>query len=214
MPEPDNFQTEQTLLMNKPARGRPNLRNHLIQVACELLRAQGPSALTARAVARRAGVAEATVFNNFGDLRGLLIAISREGFPEYDALIACIDRGPGTRVADWLAEVFELNRRYMLAALPLSMQQLVTLAPQKSPAPKSPENRLVTFTHRTLCERLESLRAAGQIRQDADIPAAAMLLVAGGAHAALAEFTTGIKSVLSENPDELARRLVGQLGLV
>jgi len=165
--------------------------------------------LTARAVARRAEVAEATVFNNFSDLRGLLVAVSREGFPEYDTLLACINRGPAASVENWLAEVFELNRVYMLAALPLSMQLLVTLSNQKTS-----EDELVTSTHRALCEQLESLREAGQIRKDADIPAAAMLLVAGGTHAALTEFTTGMKSVLREPPGEIARRLVCQLGLV
>ena len=195
--------------MNRPTRGRPSSRSLLLRVACELLREEGPSAVTAREVARRSGVAEATVFNNFGDLRGLLIAVSRQGFPEYESLIACIKGGPKAGVVDWLAEVIELNRRYMLAALPLAMHQMVT-----SSSEKTREDRLVTLTHKALCSQLESLRESGQIKKDVDISAAAMLLVAGGAHAALTEFTTGIKSVLNEDPGEMARRLVSQLRLV
>lgn len=195
--------------MKKPSRGRPNLRSQLINAACELLREQGPLALTARAIAQRAGVAEATVFNNFGDLRGLLVAVGREGFPEYDTLIECIHRGPQDELVDWLIEVFELNRLYMLAVLPLSVQQLNKQEPKKKG-----DNALVGSIQRALCQQLEMLKENGRIRDGVDIAAASMLLVAGGGHAALTELTTGLHSVVGEDRVEVARRVVLQLGIV
>lgn len=195
--------------MTKPARGRPNSRHLLVRAATELLREKGPAAVTARAVARQAGVAEATVFNNFGDLRGLLVALGREGIPEYDTLVAHIRQGPRSGVAEWLEGIVELNRVYMLAALPLSVHQLGA-----GPSGWVDQKELVMSTHTLLCEQLEKLSASGLINKNADVPAAAMLLVAGAAHAALSDMTAGVASVLCDDPGEMAHRIVSQLNLV
>lgn len=194
--------------MTKPARGRPSLRNHLIGAARELLRDEGPSALTARGVARRAGVVDATIFNNFGDLRGLLFAVAQEGFPEYDRVVACIERGPGDDVDAWLAEVFDLSRLYLIATLPLSVQQLAAHSPVKNS-----EQTLPTSIIGTLSSKLQDLQRAGRITRKADTLTAAMLLVSAGAHAALTEFTAGVTSLVCDDSDELARRIVAQLAL-
>ena len=195
--------------MNKPSRGRPSLRKQLIEAAGELLRDEGPSALTARAVARRAGVAEATVFNNFGDLRGLLVAVGREAIPEYDELMDSINSGPGASVTDWLIEVFKLNRLYILAALPLSAQQMMIKTPQQKA-----DDILVNATQRAICSQFEMLVSAGKLKKDLDISAAAMLLMSGSGFCALCEITTGLVSPVTEDPAELARRMVAQMDLV
>ena len=67
----------------KPAPGpyhHGDLRRALLGAALEVLDEVGPSALSLREVARRAGVSHAAPAHHFGDKSGLLTAIAIEGF--------------------------------------------------------------------------------------------------------------------------------------
>jgi AcrR family transcriptional regulator len=57
-----------------------NLRRVLLDVAAAEIAERGPSALSLREVARRAGVSHAAPAHHFGDKTGLLTAIATEGF--------------------------------------------------------------------------------------------------------------------------------------
>jgi AcrR family transcriptional regulator len=69
-------------------RGRPRPRSYhhgdlkaaLVDAAVEILRAQGPQALTLRAVARRVGVSQAAPYRHFADRRALVAAVAEQGF--------------------------------------------------------------------------------------------------------------------------------------
>ncbi|WP_199044139.1 TetR/AcrR family transcriptional regulator [Glycomyces salinus] len=64
-----------------------DLRRALIDAAVESLGETGPSALSLRAVAKRAGVSHAAPAHHFGDKAGLLTAVATEGYGRFaDAL--------------------------------------------------------------------------------------------------------------------------------
>ncbi|MEU6246144.1 TetR/AcrR family transcriptional regulator [Glycomyces sp. NPDC047010] len=64
-----------------------DLRRALIDAAVEAVAEAGPSALSLRAVAKRAGVSHAAPAHHFGDKAGLLTAVAAEGFDRFaDAL--------------------------------------------------------------------------------------------------------------------------------
>ncbi|KKD08637.1 TetR/AcrR family transcriptional regulator [Streptomyces sp. WM6386] len=68
----------------KPASRRPyhhgDLRRAVLTAALDVIAADGPSALSLRDLARRAGVSHAAPAHHFGDRTGLLTAIAAEGF--------------------------------------------------------------------------------------------------------------------------------------
>jgi AcrR family transcriptional regulator len=64
-----------------------DLRRALIAAAVEAIAESGPSALSLRAVAKRAGVSHAAPAHHFGDKAGLLTAVAAEGYDRFaDAL--------------------------------------------------------------------------------------------------------------------------------
>ena len=75
-------------------RGRPSLlhRADVLAAAVKLLRDDGPSGLTARAVADALGVSRQVVYTQFGSLGGLVDALYREGFEQLRAGAETIDK--------------------------------------------------------------------------------------------------------------------------
>jgi AcrR family transcriptional regulator len=70
----------------KPAEAsRQETREHLVEVAADLLRADGPAGVTTRAVAQAAGVQAPTIYRLFGDKDGLLDAVAEHVFATYVA---------------------------------------------------------------------------------------------------------------------------------
>ncbi|MDZ4370838.1 MAG: TetR/AcrR family transcriptional regulator [Phenylobacterium sp.] len=76
----------------KSAEPRPyhhgDLRRALIEAARRLLEAEGPSALSLRAVAREAGVSPAAPYHHFKDKAELLDAVAHEGWDIMGGLMA------------------------------------------------------------------------------------------------------------------------------
>jgi AcrR family transcriptional regulator len=65
-----------------------DLRRALIDAARRILEAEGPSALSLRAVAREAGVSPAAPYHHFKDKGELLDAVAQEGWEMLDEVIA------------------------------------------------------------------------------------------------------------------------------
>jgi AcrR family transcriptional regulator len=65
-----------------------DLRRALVDAAMRLLEAEGPSALSLRAVAREAGVSPAAPYHHFKDKSELLDAVAREGWHRLDLAMA------------------------------------------------------------------------------------------------------------------------------
>jgi AcrR family transcriptional regulator len=57
-----------------------DLKTARVDAACDLLRRQGPEALTLRAVARAAGVSQTAPYRHFTDRRALVAAVAERGF--------------------------------------------------------------------------------------------------------------------------------------
>src|SRR3954466_6936111 len=76
---------------SQAAEARPyhhgDLRRALIDAARRILEAEGPSALSLRAVAREAGVSPAAPYHHFKDKSELLNAVAHEGWELLDAAI-------------------------------------------------------------------------------------------------------------------------------
>jgi AcrR family transcriptional regulator len=73
-----------------------DLRTALIRSAIELLRVEGPAALTLRGVARAAGVSQAAPYRHFKDRRALVAAVAEEGFRMLQgAMLDAVKRGQG-----------------------------------------------------------------------------------------------------------------------
>jgi AcrR family transcriptional regulator len=69
----------------KTAYHHGHLRIALLSAARELVREQGPAAVSLREVARRAGVSHAAPAHHFRDKAGLLTALATEGFERFAA---------------------------------------------------------------------------------------------------------------------------------
>lgn len=71
-------------MIEESAAGRPyhhgDLRRALLTAAAEAIEESGPTALSLRDLARRAGVSHAAPAHHFGDKAGLLTAFATEGF--------------------------------------------------------------------------------------------------------------------------------------
>lgn len=189
-------------------RGRPRLRSRLVAAARSLLDEEGPAALTARAVAQRAGVTEATVFNNFGARHGLLLALVREGIPEYGDFVAQVEHGPQTSIDAWLIGVFHAAWAFMRATMPLTGHQVLSRRGEPQDAPPSP----FFDAHQVLTAQLTRLLGEGRLTPHTDAASAAMLLLGAAIHAAASELTQGSVAV-GTSPTELAERIVAQMGL-
>jgi AcrR family transcriptional regulator len=81
-----------------------DLRRALIDAARRILEAEGPSALSLRAVAREAGVSPAAPYHHFKDKGELLDAVAMEGWDMQDAVIAK-SRADASSPADALDEI-------------------------------------------------------------------------------------------------------------
>src|SRR4029079_7469988 len=77
---------------SQTAEARPyhhgDLRRALIDAARRLAEAEGPSALSLRAVAREAGVSPAAPYHHFKDKGELLYAVAQEGWQMLDDALA------------------------------------------------------------------------------------------------------------------------------
>lgn len=63
--------------------GRADVRDRIVEVAARLLREDGPTAVTTRGVADRAGVQAPTIYRLFGDKSGLLDAVAEHTLATY-----------------------------------------------------------------------------------------------------------------------------------
>ena len=76
----------------KPTYHHGDLRRALLVAAASAIEEHGVSALSLRALARRAGVSHAAPAHHFGDKAGLLTALATEG---YDMLVADLEAADG-----------------------------------------------------------------------------------------------------------------------
>ncbi|MFN9927100.1 MAG: TetR/AcrR family transcriptional regulator [Phenylobacterium sp.] len=88
-----------------------DLRRALVEAARRLLEAEGPSALSLRAVAREAGVSPAAPYHHFKDKAELLDAVAQEGWD-----ILGVQMAAAKRATEGLEQLTALGIAYVLFA--------------------------------------------------------------------------------------------------
>jgi len=83
-----------------PADPRAGTRDRLVDVAADLLRAEGRAAVTTRAVAEAAGVQAPTIYRLFGDKEGLLDAVAETEMTRFASQKAVVIRTAAEGVVD------------------------------------------------------------------------------------------------------------------
>ena len=91
---------------------RDELRAATISAARRLLQEGGPSALTARALARAVGTTPGTVYAVFGSMKAVLLEVNKATFVELSALIDAIPPDGPDR---WLSRLSDVYVAFMLA---------------------------------------------------------------------------------------------------
>src|SRR6478736_4329444 len=72
-----------------PEPNEPDVRRRLIELAADVLGEEGPSALSARRLARDAGTSTMALYTHFGGMPALVRAVVAEGFRRlYDRVAA------------------------------------------------------------------------------------------------------------------------------
>src|ERR1700760_4609728 len=89
-----------------------DLRNGLLEAARSILEEQDLSALTLRAVARRAGVSHAAPYRHFPNHEALLVELAMEGFEELKSDIVTAGALPGAE-SDKIANIGAAYMRFV-----------------------------------------------------------------------------------------------------
>ena len=80
----------------KPTYHHGDLRSALVRAAMDLLEEGGETALSLRAVARRAGVSPAAPYRHYADREALVSAVAAVGYRELAERLAAADPSPST----------------------------------------------------------------------------------------------------------------------
>ena len=158
-------------------RGRPPSggREAILDAAVELVREEGIARLTSRAVAARAGVSDASVYYHFKDRRGLLQAVYAHGMEPLKNVTE-LRRGASLEVA--LAATFASLEQFFDEALPILLSAQADVEVGQAVAAYMEENDLGPHHGvRSLGDYLRGEQAAGRVDPEADVEAAALLLI-------------------------------------
>jgi len=164
-------------------RGKPNpqARSLLLAAAERVVRHDGVGAVTTRAVAREAQVATGLMYRHFADKDELLVALLADRLHEAGERLSALPARAGTgSVRDNLVEIVAESLDTLLAFAPLATIVMARpeLRPQPEEAAARPDRERAIVPVRAYLEREAR---AGRLRVDADVDAAATLLV-GACH--------------------------------
>jgi AcrR family transcriptional regulator len=155
----------------------PDIRDRLFRAGEELLIESGPGAISARAVAARAGVASGALYNHFDDLDHYLAELVLDRFRVQADLAAALPGRSGTgtvvgNLADALAQLLQSPTlaiaELVHSRLGLSVRVTRTL---DEGAPGMAE------IHGAIVAYLEAERRQGRIAAGADAEAAALMML-------------------------------------
>jgi AcrR family transcriptional regulator len=159
-------------------RGRPPSggREAILEATVELLRERGIARVTTREIAERAGVSEASVFYHYTDRAGLLqaafatalaplFALAGDGFDGGEPIVV-LSRA-GTAIETFLDRVVPV-----MAAAQSDTQLRDAVAAYMREHDLGPHHGV-----RAIAAYLEDQKRAGNVREDADASAAAMLFI-------------------------------------
>ncbi|WP_433525570.1 TetR/AcrR family transcriptional regulator [Nocardia pseudovaccinii] len=163
-------------------RGRPStgVRESVVVAAQEILLEAGVARLSTKEVAKRAGVAESSIFYHFGDRMGLLQAVIQRHLRPVKDVLGEVDEEPGLRAG--LVALVEALEEFFLDAIPVMAAVQSDVELRAKFAERSRE--LDIGPHRAVdavVAHLSIQHADQRVPGTVDLRAAALLLV-GAAH--------------------------------
>lgn len=163
----------------RPGRPRTGVRETVLAAAEVLLAESGVVHLTTKALARRAGVAESSIYYHFGDRLGLLQAVVAQRLPMYQDVASDLQARAGhgalrDNLVELMAalETFSLRIQPILSAVQADAELHTTFTERSRELDLGP--------HRAVDPALEYLRAereAGRISPRSDLETMAYLIV-------------------------------------
>ncbi|MCF6425976.1 MULTISPECIES: TetR/AcrR family transcriptional regulator [Amycolatopsis] len=167
----------------RPGRPRTGVREAVLAAAEEILAEAGVARLSTKEVARRAGVAESSIFYHFRDRLGLLRAVVHLHLPRYKEVAEELGRraGHGT-VRDNLVELLGSLEAYytritpVLAAVQADSELRELFTQRSAEADIGPQRGLAP-----IAAYLGRERDLGRVRAGLDLDAAALVIL-GVAH--------------------------------
>jgi len=186
---------------------RISTRQRLIQAALELFATQGVTETTTRQIAELAGVNEVTLFRQFGNKHGLLLAVI-EDTAMSDQLSQSVNR-ESSQIGNVRQALKSQARAYLksLEQMPKFVQSVVGEAGQYPTANRRALGRVLTRANRYVAQDLAAMLQREQLQADLPIEKLASLLNGMLLGYAIIEFTSEFHE-LWEDRDDFLENLV------
>ncbi len=197
-----------------PGRPSTGVREAVLAATEAILSESGVARLSTKEVARRASVAESSIFYHFRDRLGLLQAVVRGHLPEYGQAVAELREraGHGSVRENLIAllgglEAFYLRIGPIIAAVQSDGELRATFAGRSAGNDIGPRRALVP-----VAEYLVRERELGRVRGDLDIESAAQILAGVAYHRAMLRGLAGTDDIRVTGIPQLVDALMPSLG--
>ena len=164
----------------RPKQRTPELREHVLATAVDLLARDGVSGLTTREVARCAGTSPPAIYELFGDKAGLVREIFLDGFRKLRAAFESLESSDDPR-ADAI-ELIAAFRRF--ASEQSTLVEVMFARPFADFRPEREDILAAVAIHDAIIERIARCIAAGVLEGDATDIAHALMALSQGLAAA------------------------------
>ena len=182
---------------------RNSTRQRLIKAALELFASQGVTATTTRQIAELAGVNEVTLFRQFGNKHGLLLAVIEDAAMS-DQLSQSMGQEPN-QIGNVRQVLKNQARAYLqsLEQMPKFVQSVVGEAGQYPAANRRALGRVLTRANRYVAQDLAVMLQREQLQADLPIEKLASLLNGMLLGYAIIEFTSEFHELWEDRDDFL-----------
>ncbi len=187
---------------------RSPARKKLIDAALDLFSSQGVTETTTRQIADRAGVNEVTIFRQFGNKHGLMLAAIEETEVLSNVGEALLQQAREVSGLDQALRDYANGRLEALESMPDFVRSLVGESGQYAPEHRQAIGRELTQANRFVAQYLDAAIQRGQLKTTLSAENIASLLNSLILGYAVLEFTSGVHLLWRDRQDFL-ENLVG-----